>query len=73
MKLNDVFVRQQDNPGALLNIDSDGLNSYRETRRKILESQSKLDQINNINKEMNELKSEFNEIKQLLLKVLESK
>ena len=73
MKLNDVFVRQQDNPGALLNIDSEGLTNYRETRRKILESQSKLDQINNINKELDELKSEFSEIKQLLMKVLESK
>jgi len=72
MKINDTFIRQQDNPGALLNTDNEGLRSYREARKKILDNQQKISQINNIQDEVNSLKSELSDIKQLLIKVLES-
>jgi hypothetical protein len=72
MKLNDTFIRQQDNPGALLNNDIIGLKNYKEARSKILHNQHKIEQINKIEQEMNTLKTELNDIKHLLLKVLES-
>lgn len=72
MKLNDTFIRQQDNPGALLNTDSNGLKNYREARSRILHNQHKIEQINKIEQEMVTLKTELSDIKQLLMKVLES-
>lgn len=73
MRHNDGFIRQIDNPGALLNVDDDGLRNYREARSKILQNQRKMEQINTIEQEMESLKSEMSDIKQLLMKVLESK
>lgn len=73
MRHNDGFIRQSDNPGALLNVDNDGLKNYKEARSRILQTHYKIEQINNIEKEMDSLKSELSDIKQLLMKVLESK
>lgn len=73
MKVNDSFIRQRDNPGALLNVDNEGYKNYRETRKKILENHSKMEQINKLNDEINNIKDDISDIKQLLLKVLESK
>lgn len=72
MKINDTFIRQYDNPGALLNTDDEGLKGYREARRRILDNQHKIAQINNIQDDVNSLKTELSELKQLLIKVLES-
>jgi len=73
MKINDSFVRQGDNPGALLNVDNEGYKNYKETRRKVLENYSKMEQINKLTDDVNNLKNDISDIKQLLMKVLESK
>lgn len=62
-----------DNPGAILNVDKEGLNAYKLARRKHNDNQNRIDQINIINEEVNQLKNDISEIKQLLMKVLESK
>jgi cell shape-determining protein MreC len=73
MKINDKLVRQYNNPGALVNNDVDGYHAYKMARRKNIENQDRIDQINNISEEVDQLKNDISEIKQLLMKVLESK
>jgi hypothetical protein len=57
MNTSDGFVRQPDNPGATLNVDTKGLAAYK--LRKQRES------------EINTLKDDVKEVKDLLNKLLE--
>lgn len=73
MRQSEGYIRQADNPGAIINVDDEGLKNYREARRKILQTHYKVEQINNMEQELESLKSELSDLKQLLKKVLESK
>ena len=74
--LEDNFVFQRGNPGAVVNRDIDGLLAYKEARRKrLLEETNKPDinEINSIKEEVSSLKNDISQIKSLLEKVLENK
>lgn len=57
MKEDEVFVRMEDNPGAVVNTDNAGLQAYK--RRK------------NKDKEIDNMKKEISDIKTMLSMILE--
>ena len=59
----DGFVRQEDNPGAIINVDKNGLQAYKLRREA---EKRKENDINNLREEMSELKDM---LKQLLEKI----
>ena len=71
----EVFVKQRDNHGAMINRDHSAYHAYIEQRNAILNKKntSKEDEINNLKEDVKELKSSIDDIKNLLVKVLESK
>lgn len=59
----DGFLRQPENPGAIINVDNNGLKAYKQRR-----------QVENTrDSEINNLKQEISELKDLLKQVLEKK
>jgi hypothetical protein len=71
--VDDQFVVQRGNPGAIINKDLEALNAYREARIKRFKEQQASNEINTIKEEVNNLKSDISQIKDLLIKVLENK
>jgi hypothetical protein len=71
--VDDQFVVQRGNPGAIINRDMNALIAYKEARMKFLKEQHAADEINNIKEEVNSIKSDISQIKDLLIKVLENK
>ena len=71
----EVYVKQRDNHGALINRDHSAYHAYIEQRNAILNKKniSKEEEINTLKNEVKELKSSIDDIKNLLVKVLESK
>lgn len=71
----EVFVKQRDNHGAMINRDHSAYHAYIEQRNAILNKKniSDKDEINNLKEDVKELKSSIDDIKNLLVKVLESK
>lgn len=59
----DGFLRQQENPGAIINVDNNGLKAYKQRRQAE----------NARDSEINSLKQEISELKDLLKQVLEKK
>jgi hypothetical protein len=59
------FVRQKDNPGALLNIDNAGLENYK-SKRKLMAVIKEQDE------KINKLESSLEEIKKMLVNILET-
>ena len=59
----DGFVRQKDNPGAIINVDKNGLQAYKLRREAEKRKES----------DINTLKNEMSEIKNLLTQLLEKK
>jgi hypothetical protein len=57
----DGFMRQQDNPGAIVNVDKKSLNAYKLKRER--EKQEETD--------INKLREEMSDIKDLLKQLLE--
>jgi hypothetical protein len=53
---SDVFMRQNDNPGAVANLDHRGLDAYKKRKQR--------------ENEINTLKEEVSEIKQMLLQLI---
>jgi hypothetical protein len=64
MKTKD-FARQEDNPGALINVDNSGLSAYRRQRDIMRNVSTHEDRIKKI-------ESSIDDIKNMLIKVLES-
>lgn len=64
MKTKD-FVRTENNPGALVNIDNSGLNAYRRQREIMRNVGTHEERIKNIENALDDIKS-------LLVKVLEN-
>ena len=64
MKTKD-FVRAENNPGALVNIDNSGLNAYRRQREIMRNVGTHEERIKNIENALDDIKS-------LLVKVLEN-
>ena len=60
----DGFVRSQDNPGAVVNVDNDALAAYKSRKQKNREYEQKM-------KEVDGLKAEMAEIKSLLQQIVE--
>lgn len=71
--VDDQFVVQRGNPGAIINRDMNGLLAYKEARMKRLKEQHAATEINNIKEDVSNLKSDISQIKELLIKVLENK
>ena len=69
----ELYVTQKNNPGAVLNIDMNGLNVYKQARLKALNPQPENNEINIVKQELSEVKDQLQELKSLLVKVLESK
>jgi hypothetical protein len=71
--MND-FLKVKDHPNlirdvksnAILNVDNDALNKYREEREQILK-------LRTVVKEHDQLKNDINDIKQMLLKLMEQR
>ena len=71
--MND-FLKVKDHPNlirdvksnAILNVDNDALNKYREEREQILKLRS-------VVKEHDQMKNDINDIKQMLLKLMEQR
>ena len=59
----DGFVRQEDNPGAIINVDKNGLQAYKLRREA---EKRKENDINNLREEMSEVKDM---LRQLLEKI----
>lgn len=59
------FVRQKDNPGALLNIDNVGLENYKNKRKMMTVIKEQDEKINKI-------ESSLEEIKKMLVNILET-
>lgn len=59
----DGFLRQRENPGAIINVDNNGLKAYKQRRQAE----------NARDSEINSLKQEISELKDLLKQVLEKK
>ena len=70
------FVPLKNNPGAIVSIDIDGLNAYKEQRKAYLLGlvpKEEKNEINILKDDVNDLKNQISDIKNLLIKVLESK
>ena len=67
VKDNSSYVRDMTNR-AILNVDSNGLDSYKIKKRAM---QQQKDNINNLTNDVNQLKDEITEIKSLLMRLLD--
>lgn len=65
------FVNFLNRDNILVNADTDSYNAYLKGRVERAANKSKLDQINNINKDIEELKTRFSRLEELLIQVLE--
>ena len=71
----DSFVRLKANPGAVISVNKDELQSYKTQRRlrekTKLETQTKFEEINTLKQQVDVLHSEMKDIKGLLIQLLE--
>jgi hypothetical protein len=71
---DEVFIKVKDRPelvrdkrsNAILNVDTDALNKYKEERDKILN-------MRRVVEEHDQMKNDISDIKQMLLKIMEKK
>lgn len=76
MNREEEYIQLKNNPGAIINTDIDGLNTYREKRRQYLLGltlKEEKSEINILKDDIDLLKNQMSNIQKLLLKVLESK
>lgn len=67
----DKFTIHPGNTGSLINEDLAGLDAYRLARRRKMDHDAKLNEINNIKDDVQNLKQDMSDIKNLLQALLE--
>lgn len=71
----DSFVRLKANPGAVISINKDELNSYKAQRRARAqaqaETQMKFEEINTLKQDVESIKTQMSNIENMLVQLLE--
>lgn len=57
MKKTDFYVRDQNNPGAVLNTDNRALDAYKKQKAKMKRDNETTEEINNLKTEVSDIKS----------------